>query len=106
MEGASSFFTISTLLFLQWAFLPHTPFTKEKKMFDQLIGYVKKFTEAGVALLAFGIVMQIIFGKAVPFVGGDIIGNITAIVATLGAQGLVGLAAVGVIYAIFTGQQK
>jgi hypothetical protein len=39
-------------------------------------------------------------------VGGDIIGNITAIVATLGAQGLVGLAAVGVIYAIFTGQQK
>jgi|TARA_B100001013_G_scaffold285047_1_gene184899 hypothetical protein len=75
-------------------------------MFDQLIGYVKKFTEAGVALLAFGIVMQIIFGKAVPFVGGDIIGNITAIVATLGAQGLVGLAAVGVIYAIFTGQQK
>ncbi len=73
---------------------------------DQLIGYVKKFTEAGVALLAFGIVMQIIFGKVVPFVGGDIIGNITAIVATLGAQGLVGLAAVGVIYAIFTGQQK
>ena len=56
-------------------------------MFDQLIGYVKKFTEAGVALLAFGIVMQIIFGKVVPFVGGDIIGNITAIVATLGAQG-------------------
>ena len=50
-----------------------------------MIGYVKKFTEPGVALLAFGIVMQIIFGKAVPFVGGDIIGNITGIVATLGA---------------------
>jgi len=42
-------------------------------MFDQLIGYVKKFTEAGVALLALGIVLQIIFGKVVPFVGGDII---------------------------------
>ena len=74
-------------------------------MFDQIIGYVKKLTEAGGALLALGIVMQIIFGKAVPFVGGDIIGNITGIVATLGAQGLVGLAAVGVIYAIFTRQQ-
>ena len=70
-------------------------------MFDQIIGYVKKLTEAGVALLALGIVMQIIFGKVVPFVGGDIIANITSIVATLGAQGLVGLAAVGVIYAIF-----
>ena len=66
-----------------------------------MISYVKKFTEAGLALLALGIVMQIIFGKAVPFVGGDIVGNITAVVATLGAQGVVGLAAVGVIYAIF-----
>ena len=70
-------------------------------MFDQMIGYVKKLTEAGVALLALGIVMQVIFCKVVPFVGGDIIGNITSIVGTLCAQGLVGLAAVGVIYAIF-----
>ena len=69
-------------------------------MFDQIIGYVKKLTEAGVALLALGIVMQVIFGEVVPFVGGDIIGNITAIVSSLGAQGLVGLVAVGVIYAI------
>ena len=69
-------------------------------MLDQIIGYVKKLTEAGVALLALGIILQVIFGKVVPFVGGDIIGNITAIVASLGAQGLVGLVAVGVIYAI------
>ena len=73
-------------------------------MVDQMIAYVKKFTEAGVALLALGIVMQLLFGKAVPFVGGDIIGNITAIIASLGAQGVVGLAAVGVIYALFNRQ--
>ncbi len=71
-------------------------------MFDQVIGWVKKLTEAGVALLALSIVMQIIFGKAVPFIGGDVIGNITGIVGALGAQGLVGLASIGVIYAIFT----
>ena len=70
-------------------------------MFDQMIGYVKKLTEAGVALLALGIVMQVIFGKIVPFVGGDIVGNITAIVASLGEQGLVGLVALGVIYVIW-----
>ena len=69
-------------------------------MFDQIIGYVKKLTEAGVALLALGIIMQVIFGNVVPFVGGDIVGNITAIVASLGAQGLVGIVAVGVIYAL------
>ena len=69
-------------------------------MFDQIIGNVKKLTEASVALLALGIVMQILFGKVVPFVGGDIVGNITAIVASLGEQGLVGLVAIGVIYVI------
>ena len=71
-------------------------------MLDQILGAVKKFTEIGIALLALGIVMQVIFGKVVPFVGGDIIGNIMNIVAMLGAQGLVGLVAVGVIWAIFT----
>ncbi len=70
-------------------------------MFDQILGWVKKLTEAGLALLALAIIMQVIFGKAVPFIGGDVIGNITSIVGTLGAQGLVGLASVGVIYAIF-----
>ena len=71
-------------------------------MWDQVVGWIKKLTEAGVSLSALAIVMQVMFGKAVPFIGGDVIGNITAIVGTLGAQGLVGLASVGVIYAIFT----
>ena len=71
-------------------------------MFDQVVGWIKKLTEAGVSLLSLAIVMQIVFGKAVPFIGGDVIGNITHIVGALGAQGLVGLASVGVIYAIFT----
>ena len=71
-------------------------------MFDQVVGWIKKLTEAGMSLLALGIVMQVVFGKAVPFIGGEIIGNITGIIGTLGGQGVVGLAAVGVIYAIFT----
>ena len=70
-------------------------------MFDQILGWVKKLTEAGVSLLALAIIMQVIFGKAVPVMAGDVIGNITHIVGMLGAQGLVGLASVGVIYAIF-----
>ena len=71
-------------------------------MFDHFIGWIKKLTEAGMSLLALGIVMHVIFGKAVPFIGGDIIGSISGIITTLGAQGVVGLASVGVIYAIFT----
>ena len=71
---------------------------------DEALGAVKKSTEIGIALLALGIVMQVIFGKVVPFVGGDIIAHIMNIVAMLGSQGLVGLVAVGVIWAIFNKQ--
>ena len=74
-------------------------------MFDTIIGTIKKLTEAGMALIALAIVVQVIFGtgaSGVPFIGGDVIGTITGIVASLGAQGLVGLAAVAVIYALFT----
>ena len=70
-------------------------------MLDQILGAVKKFTEIGIALLALGIVMQVIFGKVVPFVGGDIIAHIVNLVAVLGSNGLVGLIAGGVIWAIF-----
>ena len=71
-------------------------------MLDQILGAVKKFTEIGIALLALGIVMQVIFGKVVPFYGGDIIGHIINIVTQLGGQGLIGLVSVGVIWAVFT----
>jgi len=70
-------------------------------MFDQMMGWIRKLTDAGMGLIALAVVMQVIFGKSVPFIGGDVIGNITHIIGGLGGQGLVGLAAVGVIYAIF-----
>lgn len=71
-------------------------------MFDTIIASFKKLTEAGLALIALAIVLQVIFGGTVPFVGGDVVGTITGIVASLGAQGLVGLAAIAVIYSLFT----
>jgi len=70
-------------------------------MMDKINTWIKQGTETGLALIALAVVLQIIFGAAVPFIGGDIIGNITGIVASLGAQGLVGLAAVAVIYSLF-----
>jgi hypothetical protein len=64
-------------------------------MLDKIVGWIKAGTEAGVALIALAIVLQVIFG-------GDIIGTITTIIANLGNAGLVGLAALAVIYHIFT----
>jgi len=70
-------------------------------MLEKINSWMKAGTETGIALIALAIVLQVIFGSVVPFVGGDVVGNITGIVAGLGSQGLVGLAAVAVIYAIF-----
>lgn len=71
-------------------------------MVKQITDWMKGATEVGVSFIALAIVLQIIFGGTVPFVGGDIIGTITGIVAQLGAQGLVGLVAAAVLYKIFT----
>ena len=70
-------------------------------MMSKINGWIKELTTAGIAFISLAIVLQIIFGGVVPFIGADIIGTITGIIATLGAQGLVGLAAVAVIYALF-----
>ena len=70
-------------------------------MLDKIVGWMKDATEAGVALIALAIVLQVIFGGAVPFIGGDIIGTITGIVAQLGSAGLVGLIAAAILYKIF-----
>ncbi len=67
---------------------------------DTIITAVKKITELAVALLALAIVLGVIFGDKVAFLPGNVIGNVTSIIGTLGASGLVGLVAVGVLYAI------
>ena len=71
-------------------------------MLDNVIGWIKKATEAGVALIALAVVVQVIFGSAAAFLPGDVVGNITGIVTALGGANLVGLVAVGLLYAIFT----
>jgi hypothetical protein len=71
------------------------------QLLDTIISAVKKLTEVGIAVIALAVVLQVIFGSGVAFIGGDVVGNITGIVASLGANGLVGLAAVAVLYSIF-----
>ena len=43
------------------------------------------------------IILEIIFGSAVPFIGVGILDNIIAITAKLGQDGLVGSIAIGII---------
>ena len=69
---------------------------------DNIIGWIKKLTEAGVAVIALAVVVQIIFGDDAAFLPGNVIETLTGIIQTLGGHGLVGLVAAALVYKIFT----
>jgi hypothetical protein len=71
-------------------------------MLEKAIGWIRSLTEAGLALIALGVVMQILFGAAVPFLGLDVVGSVVSLVKQLGGEGLVGLAAIWVLWGIYT----
>ena len=71
-------------------------------MLEKAIGWIGSLTEAGLALIALGVVLQILFGAAVPFIGIDVIGAVTGVVKSLGSEGLVGLVAVWVLWGIYS----
>ena len=71
-------------------------------MLDKAIGWIRSLTEIGLALIALGVVLQILFGAAVPFLGIDVVGSVTTLVGKLGAEGLVGLVAIWVLWGIYS----
>ena len=71
-------------------------------MLEKAIGWIRSLTEAGLSLIALGVVMQILFGAAVPFLGIDVVGSVVGLVKQLGGEGLVGLAAIWVLWGIYS----
>ena len=63
-------------------------------------------THISVMLLTLGIVWGVLFGAAVPFVGGDVVGNIIGVVTQLGNAGLAGLIALAVVFWLFRHQNR
>ena len=63
-------------------------------------------THISVMLLTLGIVWGVLFGAAVPFVGGDVVGNIIGVVTQLGNAGLTGLIALVVVIWLFRHQSR
>ena len=56
------------------------------QMLDSIVGVVRKLTEVGLAVVALAVVLQVIFGSNAAFLPGDVVGNVTGIVAALGAN--------------------
>ena len=66
-------------------------------MIDTVKNWLRQIAEVGLTLIAAAVVLEIIFGSTVPFIGVSILGNITALSSQLGEQGLVGIIAIAVI---------
>ena len=71
-------------------------------MVDKVLGWIRNLTEVGLAIIALGVVLQVIFGATIPFLGLDIVGSVVALVSKLGSEGLVGLVAVWVLWGIYS----
>jgi hypothetical protein len=67
-------------------------------MLEKIMGIADASINVGIKLISLAIVLQIVFGHSVPFLGGNVIGTIIDIISQLGAAGLVGLIASVVIY--------
>ena len=70
-------------------------------MLEKAVAWMRSLTEAGLALIALGVVLQIIFGAAVPFIGLDMVGAVVGLVSKLSGEGLVGLIALWILWGIY-----
>ncbi len=70
------------------------------RFLEEIKKWLGEVTEIFLLLIAIGIAVEILFGSAVPFFGG-IVANLTALISTLGENGLVGLIALSVIFFLF-----
>jgi hypothetical protein len=68
---------------------------------DTVRRWVGSLAELGIAIIALGVVLQVLFGDdsgAVPFLPMDVLGSVVGFVDALGSQGLVGLVALGILW--------
>ena len=68
---------------------------------EKIVNWTKKLTEGAIALLALGVVLQVLLGGAQPFFPVDVVGSIIGVTKQLGSEGLVGLVAIGVLLSLF-----
>ncbi|SVC24901.1 uncharacterized protein METZ01_LOCUS277755 [marine metagenome] len=72
-----------------------------KDVLTQLQEWIKLITQVGLALVALGVVVEIVFGKEAIF-GASVVGNLSDIVSDIGGQnGFVGLVAILIIFGLF-----
>ena len=70
------------------------------RVLEETKKWLGEITEIALLLIALGIAVEILFGSTVPFFG-TVVANLTALLNTLGENGLVGLIALSIILFLF-----
>ena len=70
---------------------------------NKLVGYLNKFLEVGVLLLAVSVVAEIVFGPNVAFFGTQVTSNLISLLNSLGEQGI---AALIIVFAVIFAYRK
>ena len=68
------------------------------KVFDGVVAFTKKQTELLLTVLSLGVVAQVLLGEAM--FGMDVIGNVVALIESLGNGGVVGIIAIVVLISL------
>ena len=67
-------------------------------MMDTVKSFLRSVMDVALVVIPLSVVLGIIFGPSVPFIGTAVVGNITALVSDLGGSGLVGIIVLGVLW--------
>ena len=67
-------------------------------MMDTAKNFLRGVMDVALVVIPLSVVLGIIFGPSVPFIGTAVVDNITSLVNSLGGNGLVGIIVLGILY--------
>ena len=67
-------------------------------MMDTVKSFLRGVMDVAMVIIPLSVVLGIIFGPSVPFIGTAVVDNIGALVSDLGGSGLVGIITLGILY--------
>ena len=70
-------------------------------MMNTVKSFLSGIMDVAMAIIPLIVVLGVIFGDNIPFVGFDVVDNISMLINQLGSGGLVGVITLGILYALF-----
>jgi len=70
-------------------------------LMDKITQGVSSVTDISIKLLSLAIILQVVFGQSVGFLGGNVIGVLLSLVNQISEAGLVGLVTLVILWKLF-----